>query len=418
MKRSLLKNGIVILTEEIPNAYSVSINLTVLTGSRHESKNESGISHFIEHLLFKGTESFPDPILITEKIESTGGFINAETTHESTSYWCKLPHEHLAKGLGTLFDMIKNPLFEKESVETERKVIIEELNNINDYPNDKADSLLDNLMWPGCGLGRDIGGTEKSINSINHPQIVKFFENNYIPNNIIVSIAGKALHQDIVNMASKLSEDMRCASIMHEDIFVSTQKTSQISVVHKDIDQVYLSMGYLTVSKYNNSKYILDLLGIILGEGMSSRLFNEIREKRGLAYEIEASTSYFTDSGVFQISAGLDKNKYITALTVILSELAKIQTNLTEKELEKAKSIISGRFKLKLEETKSVTDWNITKEISGQPNITDQEILNAYNSVDLSQIKNAATKYFNPNNANIILLGPCVNVPKMHEMIF
>ena len=406
MKKTLLSNGICIVTEEIPYSISTAISLGIKVGARHESNEVSGISHFIEHLLFKGTKERSDPLDISGAIEKTGGYINAATDYETTVYWCKVISEHTQLALTVFFDMIKNSLFTEQSINLERQVISEEIKGVADYPNSRAELILDEIMWPNTPLGRDIAGSIESISNIQRQDIIKFAEKNYVGNNIVVSIAGNVVHEEIVEIVNQNSYTIPSGNKNTFPEILAPQKSQRYKHETRDTEQVHMCMGFPGVGRNDPERFKIDLLTCILGDGMSSRLFNEVREKRGLAYDVGSGSSHLYEVGSIFFYADLDKEKYREGINIMKAELNRCKDDLSETELKKAKSLISGKLKLRMEDTKSISEWNLSNQISYETHNSVDDIVSQFNMVTLSDLKATATSFLDLNKASIALVGP------------
>ena len=406
MKKTLLSNGICIVTEEIPYSISTAISLGIKVGARHESNEVSGISHFIEHLLFKGTKERSDPLDISGAIEKTGGYINAATDYETTIYWCKVTSEHTHLALTVFFDMVRNSLFTEQSINLERQVISEEIKSVTDYPNSRAELILDEIMWPNTPLGRDIAGSIESISNIGRQDIIKFAEKNYVGNNIVVSIAGNVVHEEIVELVHQNSYTIPSGNKNTLPKILTSQKSQRYKHETRDTEQVHMCMGFPGVGRNDPERFKIDLLTCILGDGMSSRLFNEVREKRGLAYDVGSGSSHLYEVGSIFFYADLDKKNYREGINIIEAELNRCKDDLSETELEKAKSLISGKLKLRMEDTKSISEWNLSNQISYENHNSVDDIVSQFNIVTLGDLKATAISFLDFNKASIALVGP------------
>lgn len=417
MHKTTLPNGIRVITQSMPHSNSTSIDLGIDVGSRHELEHLSGVSHFIEHLLFKGTENKPSAIEISETIEKTGGILNAATEHESTIYWCKVVATERTKGLELLLDMVQNSLFNPKEIELERHVIIEEINSVNDFPNSRADAMLDELMWEGDPLGRDIAGNKDSVASMSRIDIIDFMNSHYTGNNIVCSVAGRLEHDQMVESVERCTRSI----IPGNKTFLPQVSSNQCFPKHRyeyrDTEQIHMSLGFPGVSRKSPDRYPVDLLAAILGEGMSSRLFSELREKRGLVYDIGSGTSHFHDTGVIHISAGLKKTEYLETIEIIFREIQRCMSDVNQGELDKIKSLFAGRLQLRLEDTKFVSGWNISHELAYGEALSPENVLALIKDVALDDVINVAHKYLSKQKANISLVGPIKDSPGLLEIL-
>ena len=391
-------------------AYSVSIGVWLKVGSRYEKENVSGISHFLEHLLFKGSKKY-DKDEIKRQIEGKGGLLNGFTSEELTCYLVKVPNKIAYPAFKILLDMTLNPSLKQEDIQKERTVIIEEIKMYNDLPQHMVHELLDKTMWPGHPLGRNITGTAESVSSISRGDLVSFKSKYYRPENMVIVFTGDIKHTDCLNFihkglsSSKVVEQDYCF-----DKFISEQKEAKVETLIKEIEQTRLAIGFQAYNRFHPKRFILTLISIILGGNMSSRLFNEIREKRGLVYEISSQFKCLLDTGAFYVNAGLDSKKVDLALNLILKELNKLKQSLVSKsELTRAKEFLLGQLAMSLEDTmdhmiflgssaatiKKILDFNQIK----------REIL----KIEPSNIKEVARDIFKKDKINISLVGPIGN---------
>jgi len=390
----------------MPNSESIAISISIKAGSRNENTNEHGVAHFLEHMLFKGTKERPSPLLVTSPIESTGGLLNASTGYESTTYWCQVPKDDFSIGIEILLDMVQNSLMQKRDIDSERGVVIEEIKSIEDYPDSKAALNLDGLMWGDTALGRDIAGSVQSIKSINQIKINDFMNQLYTPDNIVISIAGNVSHETaskaIANSFSgKYQKNERTG---YEKLKVS-QNSPQITMERREIEQVHIHIGYAGVSISHPDRYALAMLSLILGDGMSSRLFQEIRERRGLVYDIESGTNYLQDVGDFRITLAVHRDKYVEAIKAIIQEIETVKRDLENLEVVRAKQIMFGRRRLRMDNTQSVASWNAQQELLNNHIDSENLIKELIERNNETSLRRVATKYLNMSNLNLSIVG-------------
>ena len=407
MNKTILKNGLTLLTQLKEETQTSSIVVSVKAGAKHEPHETLGISHFVEHMVFKGTKNIPDPTRLSAVIENVGGFVNASTDYDSTNYWVKIPHTHTSKGLALLFDMLSNSLFENVSVETERKVIVEEINSVNDFPDTKCELNLQRIMWPGTYLEKDIAGSRETVASITRSDLVNFSNRNHNPSKIIVSVAGNIDATSVTSLVSDLSVELPCFeeqnNATNQDI---EAKNGQIHIEKIDTEQMHVSLGYPGASVNDETKYACYLINLILGSGMSSLLFKEVREKRGLAYDIESRQYNLDDCGYFAISAGLSKNRFEESIKLIDAVASKCYDTIDENELSRAKSMYQGRLILGMEDSLSIAEFNAASQLFTSNGCDVGEHLEKINKVSLPKIKEVAKFYLTEPEPNISLVGP------------
>lgn len=406
-QKTVLENGLRVVTTAISNIRTVSIYLSIGVGSRYESDEQAGISHFIEHLLFKGTNRRPSPVDITSTVEQHGGILNAGTEQESTIYWCKVAEPYFRQSLDLLFDMLTNSLFEPSSIDKERLVVFEELNMVNDYPSVKTETILDQMLWPDHPLGRDIAGTKHSVSDIQRDMMLKHMSDFYIPTNITLSVAGKIKHEEVVKMTQRLSAHLPAGNKPKYLPFTGKQLRSRLHLEYKKTEQAHLAMGFIAIPVTDPDRYALDLVSAILGEGMSSRLFFEVREQKGLAYDIHSSVSNFLDSGAFVITAGVDSKRVYEAVATILEQLALARETISPEELTRAQSLVTGRILLRTEDTGTMAGWAGNQETLLGNVLSVDQVIDEIQRVTLDDINRVAQKVLQPGMLNTVIIGPC-----------
>jgi predicted Zn-dependent peptidase len=405
-QKAILESGLRVVSQQLPSSESVSILISVQTGSRNEQKGQYGVAHFAEHMLFKGTGKRPSPLSVSSPIESTGGFLNASTGYESTNYWCKVPENHFRTGIETLQDMMQNSLLNKEEINSERGVIIEEIKTIEDYPDSKTALNLDKLMWPDSALGRDIAGSIQSVENITQETIRAFIDNFYLPTNTVISIAGNVDHDTSIQSVDQLFLTHPFpGSLPKISPIEIVQNSVRLDVEKRDIEQIHIHLGYPGVSITHPDRYALDLLNVILGDGMSSRLFQEIRERLGLVYDIESGIRHLQDVGDFRVTLAVDKNKYIDAIKAILTEVENLKTELEDSEVVRAKQILKGRMRLRMDDSQAVAAWNAHQELFNKQIGCESVIKKYIDKNDVSKLQKAAFQYLDVSKLNIAIVG-------------
>ena len=395
------------VSSEMPHARSVAISVFVGVGARYEEDDQAGVAHFIEHMAFKGTERRPDPAMISAAVESGGGTLNAGTEQELTVYWCKVAQPHFADSLELLFDMLRNSLYKPEDIERERQVIHEELAMIDDYPTARVDSLIDEMLWPDHPLGRDIGGAHESVDGITRDMMLDFMEKHYTPANIVLSVAGGVPHSEVVARADALSRGWRNRERAEPVPYAREQEEAQLRLEYRKTEQLHLAIALPGLALSDPDIYALDLLSVALGGGMSSRLFVELREKRGLAYDVHSGVTHFRDTGAFVIAAGIDPSKAYEAPPVILEQLASARDGVPEDEANRAKSLAAGRMMLRMEDTRAVSAWMGSQELALGAAPTVDEIIERVNAVTAEDLKRVARERLVSERLNMAVVGPC-----------
>lgn len=390
----------------MPFMKSVAIVFGLRVGSRYEKQEHQGISHLIEHMLFKGTDKRKNTLEISQIIEGIGGEINASTSDESTLLYVKVPQEQFKIAFNVLADIILNSLMREEDLYKEKKVISEEIKKYQDIPEELVGVLLDKLMWKDHPLGRCILGDEKSINNIQRKDLLSYINEFYRPNNLVISIAGHIKIEEVVLQVKKYFEKINRGEIRKYLPAPQNQKTPQIGMKFKKTNQTHLCFGFPAISRLHPDKYSMDLLDIILGSGLSSRLFQEIRVKRSLAYDIHSFIQYFSDTGSFNIYAGIDLKKLKETIKVILIELKKIKSdNLKEEELRKAKEMYKGALSLSMESTLNRAFWFGNKLLLYDRLLTFDEVKRKIEEVKVKDIQRMAQNIFIKGKINLSIVG-------------
>jgi predicted Zn-dependent peptidase len=389
----------------MPHTRSVSVGLYVAAGSRYEDDAIAGASHFLEHMLFKGTTRRPTAQEISEEIEGVGGMMNAATDKELTVYWAKVGHQHFARCLDVLADALLNSTFDPEEIEKERQVIIEELAMTEDSPADLAALLIDEVLWPDQPLGRDVGGSQKSVAALTRDQILSYVEQHYGPRTTVLAVAGNVTHDEVVRLADKLLGDW--GKTPSGTWYRAVDRPSpRAALKSKRTEQAQVCLAVHAMSSSHPDRYALDVLNTILGEGMSSRLFVEIREKLALAYDVHSYVSHFLDAGSLVVSAGVDPKRVEPTIVAILRELARLREGVPERELTKAKELIKGRLQLRMEDTRAVASWLGTQELLRDEILTVDDVLDVIERVNADDLGRIADELLQPQRMSVAVVGP------------
>jgi len=352
-----LPSGLSIATTEMPHRASVSLGLWVGVGGRYEPVELNGVSHFIEHLLFKGT-SKRSAKEISQAVEGIGGYLNAFTGEESTCFYSKGRHDRFDELLDVLADMFLNSKFETAEIEKERGVIKEELAMYLDQPQHHVQELLNETLWPNQPLGRPLTGTMKSLDAITRADLLHFQRSNYVTDATLISAAGNLSHKRVVRAIARYAPRFPRGKRPHFAPAANPQVQPRVRIVTRKIEQAQLALGFRTCSRHDERRFALRLLNTLLGENMSSRLFQVVREDRGLAYNIYSSLSFFDDTGDLVISAGLDAENGDKTLSLIRRELRRLTiTTPSASELRRARDYVIGQIDLSLENTESLMMW-------------------------------------------------------------
>ena len=407
-ERTTLGNGLRLLMAPMPGMRSASISFFFTVGSRYESNANAGISHFIEHMLFKGSQKYPNARLISEAIEGVGGVFNASTGKELTHYSARVPGEHLSAVLDVLADMVHHSLFDPVEIEKERNVIIEELSSTHDDPQEWVGLLIDESMWPRLPLGRDDAGYIETVSNIQRQQMLDYLDEYYRPNSLIISVAGNIDSAKVVEKCKCLFSKWEPREHATWTKCLPPTDTSPIVLIEKETEQVNLCLGTLGIAYSSPDYYTLMLINAILGDGMSSRLFQTIREEQGLAYDIGSYFNSYAETGNFVVSAGVDPSQVEAAVRAIVRELTSLCTTLVPAgELDRIKAYIKGGLVLGLEGTSQVAYWLGSQE-SLRGRIFDVDEITAHiEAVTAHDIQRLAQTCFAPQWRHLALIGPC-----------
>lgn len=402
--KTVLPNGIKLITEYMPEAYSATVMVWVSAGPDIENNSNKGISHFIEHLLFKGTHT-RNSKQIVEAVENRGGSLNAFTDKDFTCYYAKVLKEESAVTVDVLLDMLFNSKLDKNDLEIERKVILEEIKMYEDTPDELVYDLFLKSYWNDHPLGQPITGTKKSVSSIKKDDILEFMEHNYTPDNILISVAGNFNHEEILETILNRTSTLKAKGQKH--ILTNPEISPKINFAKKDIEQAHICIGSKAISLYDDSRYALALMDLSLGGGMASRLFQEIREKRGLVYSINTYEALYRQTGVFGAYAATNAENTEDVINLIIEEFDKLKAEgLTEDEIKKAKSQIKGNLLISLESTKYRASRAARSELYFNKDFNIQEICDIIDSISNKDIITLANQVLDSKNIAITVVGP------------
>lgn len=402
-----MENGLRVVTYEMPQMRSASCTIWIGAGARYEASEACGVSHFIEHLLFKGTKKRKDNLEISQAIEGVGGSINGFTDKETTCYLVKVPASEFLLGVDVLADIVLDSLFLDESIERERGVIIEEIKMVRDRPDSWVHEMLEDLVWPNHPMGSSIAGTLDSITAMSREAILDYFHTFYHPGNIVVSAAGN-ISQEEANQVIAGYFHGRAGREKKTFVPVDTGICGpSVRVENRDTKQANIVLGFPGYSRLHPSRYMLELLDVVLGQGMSSRLFQEVRVKRGLAYSVGSQYSPYQDTGLFRIYAGVDPERGEDAVKVILEQLERIrETPITQDELRMAKDFYKGSLSLRLEDTLSLALRHGGHMVLSGKIIPVEEVLERIEAVTANEIQSVAGDLLQKEKLSLAAVGP------------
>jgi predicted Zn-dependent peptidase len=417
-KKTNLKNGLRIITVPMHETQTVTVVVMVGVGSRYENEKEAGLSHFIEHMLFKGTQKRPTTLSISEELDAIGGEFNAFTSKDATGYYVKVDAKHINTALDVVSDMYLHSKIEEAELEKERGTIIQELNMYEDMPMRNVGDVFENLLYPGTDLGRDIVGYKKTIEGFQRKDFVKYMQRFYLSNDTVICVAGKFDEKEIVNQIKIYFREMLEGKKPQLKKVKELQKVPAVKIKFKKTDQTQLIVGVRAYDQYSEKRFALSLLSIILGGNMSSRLFMEVREKRGLAYYVRTNTESFEECGYLATQAGVEHKNLALALKTILAEYKKIATEkVPEKELQKAKDYIKGKMVMGMEASDEVAMFFIGQELSRREILKREEIFRRVDLVTPEDIMNVAREIFQNKKLNLAIIGPHKNGDKLQRML-
>lgn len=417
-KLSTLKNGLTLITIDRPYLDSVTTLVAVGAGSRYETKKNNGISHFLEHMFFKGSKKYPSAEIIASTVDSIGAVNNAGTDKENTFYWIKSDAKHVSLASDILSSMVKEPLLAKEEIEREKGVVTEEIRMYHDDPGSLAWELYNKLQFGDQPLGWDIAGEEETVKSITRSGLEGYIDSLYSPKNMALVYVGK-LPGNIEQVATNNFSDLPSRSERKFSPFQrSTQAGPRVSVYDKKTEQSNLVLGVLAPDRYSKKRYVATVLKTILGEGMSSRLFIQIRERRGLAYSVGTIYHPHKDSGLFAVFAGLKLEKTEEGLKVIVDELGKMITDaVSQEEIKKAKEMIRGRLALRSESTNFLAEYFGVDFILDRKIETFEEYLKNIDAVTADDIRQVTDELFKRENFNLQVVGPFKSPAKFAKIL-
>lgn len=400
------KNGLKVITSSMPHMESVAIGLWIGVGGRYEDKRLCGISHLVEHMLFKGTESRTANML-KESIEGVGGSFNAFTGEEETCYFVKLPSDYAELGLDILSDMVLNPKLDAGELEKEKHVICEEIKMYMDQPAHRALDILTHSMWPNHPLGRPITGYIDTVKNFKRKDLADFTDRYYQPANISVAACGRIKRGEMLKFVGKVFSGRAKKKKFSYTPVTKKHKGSAVEVFHKVTEQTHVVFGFHSIQRTHKLRYAIALLNVILGGNMSSRLFDRLREKMALCYDISSGVRKYKETGVFTVHAGIDNNKLLEASREIVREIKDIKENhVTADELCRAKEYARGQLRLVLEDTASRMMWLGEKILLEGKAPQIKEIFRKVEDVTVEDIKNAAGIVFKEKNMNFATVGP------------
>ena len=386
---------------------SASIAFFFTVGSRYEQDQVAGVSHFIEHMLFKGTRHYPTARSISEAIEGVGGIFNGSTGKELTSYTARVPGEYLPVVLTVLADMVRNPLFDPIEIEKERSVIIEELSATQDDPQEWVNLLVDEVMWPNLPLGRDDAGTIETVAQITRQQLLDYLSAHYRPNSLVLSIAGNIDQQEVIQLTEQLFGDWEARDLPRWSESLPPRTTPPVRMIKKATEQTNICLATAGAPYTSPDYFPILLMNGLLGDGMSSRLFQSLREEQGLAYDVGSYFNSYHETGSLVVSAGVDPSHTEETIRAIVTELQHLcEVPVPADELERIKAYVRGGVLLGLEGTQQVASWLGSQEALHNRVRDVDEVIAHVDAVTSQDIQRVAQTCFAPEWRRLALIGP------------
>jgi predicted Zn-dependent peptidase len=406
-KKNKLKNGLRIITVPVKNANSVTVLILVGTGSKYESKDINGMSHFLEHMFFKGTKKRPTTLKISETLDMIGGQYNAFTSKEVTGFWAKVDKKHTNIALDWISDMFLNSQFDKEEIEREKGVVIEELNMYLDTPTSYVSELFEDLLYGDQPAGWRIVGEKERIMAFTREKMVDYYKTHYATENTVIVVAGDI---NTATVEKKLAMYFgKAKNVSYSPKLETKEKQEHPGILfhHKATDQTHFCLGVRTYDLFDERRYALNLMSIILGGNMSSRLFISVRERHGLGYYIHTGSDATTDTGYLVTQAGIKNDSLEKAVELVLKEYEDLKNNkVSPKELKKAKDYLRGTTSLSLDATDTQASFYASQEVMGEKLMTPEQKLRMIDSVTAADIQKVAKDIFVNEKLNLAVIGP------------
>ncbi len=401
-----MPSGLTVVLREMPHAESASVGIWVRAGGRFEPPAIVGVSHFLEHLLFKGTRTRTCEEL-KRAVEGVGGSLNGFTAEEFTCYMAKLPAKHLARALAVLCDMALHPSLASRDIDKERDVILEEIRMYDDTPGQHVHEVFNQLLWPNHPLGNLLAGSEQSVRGLSHGVIRSYWRRFYQPRNMLIAVAGNFVADDVIAQLGRLVRPGRREALPRSRPAPRSPRGPLVRLLHKKTEQTHVCLGTPAIARMHPQRFAVELLHVLLGANMSSRLFHEVRERRGLVYEIGTQIKRYRDAGAFIVYAGCDAAKLTTTIRTIITELGEIKRHpVSPRELRRAKDFYAGQLVMALEDTLEHMLWMGEQAITVGGIGTPQALAEAIEQVTPEQIQRAASRLFTSRQLFAAIVGP------------
>jgi predicted Zn-dependent peptidase len=417
-KKTILENSLRIITAPFKSTKTVSVLILVGTGSKYETKEINGISHFLEHMFFKGTKRRPTTLKLVEPLDRIGGVYNAFTSQEYTGYWVKVAAEHLDLALDWISDINLNSKIEQEEIDRERGTILQEINMYLDTPASYISDVWTDLLYGDQPAGWRVIGREEVIKKIQRSDFIKYLKEHYSSKNTIVAVAGQINHKTVIDKAKKYFQRISEREAKDKPPVKEKQDRPRVLVHYKETDQTHLYLGFRAYDIFHPDKYALGLLGVILGGNMSSRMWISVRERQGLAYYISSGVDTATDSGALYTRAGVDNQRLGKAIKTILGEYKKmVRQKVSPSELKKAKDYTKGTTLIGMESSDEQAAFYGFQELLTGEILTLKEKFAKIDKVTINDIQRVAKDIFRPEKLNLALIGPFKDKAKFEELL-
>ena len=416
--KKVLKNGLRVITIPMKDNPTATVLVLVEAGSKYETKKVNGISHFLEHMCFKGTIKRPKAIDISKELDALGSQYNAFTAQEYTGYYAKSDAKHFSQIFDIVSDIYLNSTFPEVEMQKEKGVIIEEINMYEDMPMIDVEIVLGNLLYKKNPLGRHIVGFKKTVSSFKRNNFKDYISRFYVANDTVVCIAGNFNEKKTLDLAKKHFSEMKKGVKPKYEKVIENQKKSELKIKNKKTDQTHFVLASRAYNNNHKDRFALGLMAVILGGNMSSRLFTEVREKRGLAYHVRTSVDAFEDCGYLETQAGVDHDKLELTIKTILDEYRKIATEkVSDKELQNAKDYIKGKSVMGFESSDEVAMFFVDQEMKKKKIMTLSEIFKKIDKVTQSDILRVAKDVFQNKKLNLAVIGPHKDSKKLEKIL-
>ena len=402
-----LPGGAAVVSVTVPHTRAISFSILLRAGSRFETDALAGVSHFVEHIVFKGTNGWPTAKSISEAIEGVGGSLNASTGREIVTYWARVPEPKFEQAVSVISSLVTEPINDPDEVEKERDVILEELAMSRDDPHSRIGMISDEVTFPGHALGRDIAGTPESLNNIDRDELAGFMDAQYVPSSVVVAVAGNRTHAEVVDtVGGRLGDWKVDAPPAARETTIGVASGQAVRVENWEGEQANFVLTMPGIRYEDPDRWALSLMNVILGDGMSSRLFQRIREELALAYSVYSFPVAHSDQGIFGVYSGVSPDKAELALGAVMEELARFGETVSADELDRAREYVRGRLLLGTEDTRGAVHW-VGRQLALTGNIvTIEETLANIDAVTLEDLRRVAERILRPEDFRLAVLGP------------